>query len=199
MPIAATTVVLGGAIAAALAWIVTRDDDNDELDDETPDPRAPSIAAVDLTYLDKDEGGPVIDTEPYVPPSAPEVATFTPSQSGYPWESKPPPGSGYDESLFPDFYTIRTALRFLHYDVPNEVLGVKLQTAPPVARVKEFQRNYNQASERGYRQAKGYLEEDGVTGGRTLRALERAAFGADKGTPDDIVRGAMWATEFDLW
>ncbi len=199
MPIAATTVVLGGAVAAALAWIVTRGDDNDELDDETPDPRAPSIAAVDLTYLDKDEGGPVIDTEPYVPPSAPEVATFTPSQSGYPWESKPPPGSGYDESLFPDFYTIRTALRFLHYDVPNEVLGVKLQTAPPVARVKEFQRNYNQASERGYRQAKGYLEEDGVTGGRTLRALERAAFGADKGTPDDIVRGAMWATEFDLW
>ncbi len=199
MPIAATTVVLGGAVAAALAWIVTRDDDNDELDDETPGPRAPSVAAVDLTYLDENEGDLVIDADPYVPPSAPEVATFTPSQSGYPWESKPPPGSGYDESLFPDFYTIRTALRFLHYDVPNEVLGVKLQTAPPVARVKEFQRNYNQASERGYRQAKGYLEEDGVTGGRTLRALERAAFGADKGTPDDIVRGAMWATEFDLW
>jgi len=167
MPIAATTVALGGAIAAALAWIVTRDDDDDEPDDETPDPRAPSIATVDLTYLDEDEGDLVIDSEPYVPPAAPKVATFTPSQAGYPWESSPPPGNGYDESLFPDFYTIRTALRFLNYDVPNEVLGVKLQTAIP--------------------------------GGRTLRALERAAFGTDKGTPDDIVRGAMWATEFDLW
>lgn len=203
MPIAATTVALGGAIAAALAWIVTRDDDDDELDDdafydETDDPRGPSIAAVDLTYLDEGEGDPVIDVEPYVP-VVPKVATFTPSQSGYPWESSPPPGSGYDESLFPDFYRIRTALRFLNYDVPSEVLGVKLQTAPPLARVKEFQRNYNQASERGYRQAKGYLEEDGIPGARTLRALERAAFGTDKGTPDDIVRGAMWATEFDLW
>lgn len=199
MPIATTTVVLGGAVAAALAWIVTRDDDGDELDDDELAPVVPSIAAVDLSYLDEDEGDLVIDSEPYVPPAAPKVATFTPSQAGYPWESSPPPGSGYDESLFPDFYRIRTALRFLNYDVPNEVLGVKLQTAPPAARVKEFQRNYNQASERGYRQAKGYLEEDGVTGGRTLRALERAAFGTDKGTPDDIVRGAMWATEFDLW
>lgn len=199
MPIATTTAVLGGAVAAALAWLVTRDDDDDELDDETPDPRAPSVATFDMSYLDEDEGDLIIEAEPYVPPATPEVATFTPSQSGYPWESKPPPGNGYDESLFPDFYRIRTALRFLNYDVPNEVLGVKLQTAPPAARVKEFQRNYNQASERGYRQAKGYLEEDGVTGGRTLRALERAAFGTDKGTPDDIVRGAMWATEFDLW
>ena len=197
MPIATTTVLLGGAVAAALAWIVTREDDDDELDDVPDDARAPSIAAVDLTYLD--EGDLVIETEPYVPPVVPEVSTFTPSQSGYPWESNPPPGSGYDESLFPDFYRIRTTLRFLNYDVPNEVLGVELQSAPPVARVKEFQRNYNQASERGYRQAKGYLEEDGITGGRTLRALERAAFGTDKGTPDDIVRGAMWATEFDLW
>ena len=64
MPIATTTVLLGGAIAAAVAWIVTQGDDYDELDDETPDPRAPSIAAVDLTYLDDDEGDLVIDTEP---------------------------------------------------------------------------------------------------------------------------------------
>ena len=86
MPIAATTVALGGAIAAALAWIVTRDDDDDELDDETPDLSAPNIATVDLTYLDEDEGDLVIETEPYVPPVVPKVSTFTPSQSGYPRE-----------------------------------------------------------------------------------------------------------------
>jgi len=195
MPIATSTILLAGAIGAGIAYLATRDDGAG--DENSPEGDGPEGAELDEDYLIEDEGDLIIDADEIIVPK--RATLLLPSQAGYPWQTNPPPGTGYNQEQFPDSLAVRTALRFLLYDVYTHVMGVAIDTPPPASEVKRFQRNYNQASERGYREAKGYLKEDGIAGAKTLRALSRAVYGTDGGTLDDSVRGAAWATEFDLW
>ena len=119
----------------------------------------------------------------------------SPADSGYNPSAPPNPYGqvGYNTELFPDPKSVRKTLNYLGYEM------FVFDKPPPKSLVQKFQRHYNMATERKYKDAKGILVDDGIPGKKTLRALERAAFGTNGPTPDDIIRGSSWKTEFDLW
>jgi hypothetical protein len=214
MPIATGTAL---AYAATLLtglgayWFAQRADDKDdegkedEPDGPTPRPPRPLPppqpvtplipGTVDLDYMEEDEGDLTLEPDIVFNATAIDIdpdAGSGDDEPGYPYQSNPPPGAGYNAELFSDFNKIRRVLYGLGYNVPYASWGVQLQTNPEGSEVKRFQNHYNKASEMEYRDAKGYLKEDGQPGAKTLRALERAAFGTDGEDPSDLVRSIKW-------
>lgn len=139
-----------------------------------------------------------------------QVGTFTPQSGGspgvggfassmsYPWQTQPPPNvsgkaAGYNTERFPDSLAVRRALDFLGYSM------ALTNMPPPASDVVAFQNDYNEASEESFGGAQGYLDDDGVPGKFTLRALEIAAFGTDGvAGVSDLVKGPLWADRFGL-
>jgi hypothetical protein len=202
MPIATTTIIGGLALAAA-AYYATRADDKDT-DELEPSGLLPPGLFPGLTTGIKKTIQPTQSTFQPTQPDG-QVELGEPSfgggstPTGYPWETNPPALSGsYDEDLFPDFHNIRKTMYFLGYATPSTMFGFEIDSPPAASEVRRFQRHYNKASERAFRSANGYLKDDGIAGKGTLRALEYAAFGTDKGTLDDILRGPEWSQEFDV-
>lgn len=210
MPIATGTALAYAATlltAAAGYWFVQQADDKDDEDEEdgpllppkplppTVIPLTPATATEDLDYMDEDEGDLVLDPVVFEATAIDQDDDDGSAEPGYPWQSNPPPGSHYNEEIFEDFNKIRRVFAGLGYNVPYASWGIQLQSDPAGPEVKRFQKHYNKASEMEYREARGYLKEDGQPGARTLRALERAAFGTDGKDLGDLVRAIHWAQD----
>ena len=182
------TALIFGAVAIGLYAIskLKADDElpDDELPDDEPLPPPEDDEWADLELFDEDE--------PYDPPDdeAPN--------KGFPTSPAPPNISGdpagYSKTFFPSYLEIRNTLTFLGYDV------APIDAAPPASAVSHFQEDYNEATANGhFMDATGYLKIDGKAYKKTYNAMQIAATGLDGPQPQDIVRGSMWKTEFDLW
>ena len=177
------------AAIAGIGWLVSRAGAfGGATDTDSPGADDPDDATNEATVI----GGLVVTVEPG--PLGP-TGLGGGEATSYPWQTDPPTytGSdpkGYSTATFPSPTARNTALRFLGYNAPGDSSAGSAVTA--------FQRHYNQGSAEGFADTDGYLDDDGVSGVKTLVALQRAIAGIDGAGPADVVRGLQWQQRFGL-
>ena len=190
--------LIGIAVAAAALLAFMMPSVNDDEDGPEP-PGIPPVPVLPPTSV-----VPGLKPTTATPPPAGLVPGFKPTTgTGTPapptqQPNTPPPNvsgdpAGYNSTLYPDVMSVRKGLNFLGYPVVNDI-----QTAIPPSVVKQYQGDHNQAAILGFGDAVGWLNEDGVPGAYTLRALEIDVSGMDGITLDDVMRGYQWSQEFGL-